>query len=149
MFKVYYKGQYKAPKFSTFQEAFEYCKLQAPLITGFYYSHFTIESEEYEWEITFRKPCECIYKRCRKIIKPSNNGQPLPMIIHYGGSDQFFYSDNERNEAIEKIKEMAPKMVGGFVVLKRGNEMWKSSFDGKNLHHKACKEVNGEFIEIN
>lgn len=148
MFTVNYKGQYKSPEFKTFEEAMDYCKLQAPNVPGFKYSYFSIENDEYEWSITFRKPCEMIYKRCEKKAKPAPNGQPLPIILHYGGSDQEFFGANQREEAIERIKVMAPKMVGGFVILKNGTNMWKTSYDGKTLHHQPCKLINGEYIDI-
>lgn len=146
MYYVKYRGQYKSPQFNSFSEAYAYCKKQAPLI-GYNYSYFEIYNNEIHYDITFKRTSEGFvesYRRCEKVNHGSKT--EIPIVLHYGGSDQDMYLD--RNQAIERIKEIAPKMVGKSVILIHGNDMWRTSYDGKTLHHQPVKLVNGEYINI-
>lgn len=149
MFKVNYKGIYKSPEFQSFDEAYAFCKKQAPLIVLKNNSYFEIYDDNGHYDITFKiRNGEMV--ECYRKYEKNNTGcqNEMPIVLHYGGSDQDFFAANERSKAIEKIKEVANKMVGKFVILIHGNDMWKSSYDGKTLHHQPCKLVNGEYINI-
>lgn len=148
MYYVRYKGQYKTPKFETFNDAYKYCVMQAPLI-GYTYSYFEIYNNTDSWNITFKKTegkCVETYRRHEKTAKQIQGD--IPIILHYGGSDQEQFASFERDKAIKKIKEVALTLTGNFVILIHGQDMWRTSYDGKTLHHQPVKLVNGEYVNI-
>lgn len=148
MYKVNYKGQYKSPEFNSFSEAYSYCEIQAPLI-GYTYSYFEIYNDTDTWNITFKKTDgKCVETYRKHERKNYSSKGDIPIILHYGGSDQDQFASFDREKAINKIKEIAPKLVGNFVILIHGNDMWRTSYDGKTLHHQPVKLVNGEYINI-